>query len=357
MAETHLLAIYPDVTLLEARLRAAGDSEILSQPLETIYMGGGTPALLGSDGLRRLADGVQDIFSCTAVHEWTVELNPASMSQALLGTLREIGVNRISIGVQSFSDPTLERMGRKHSAQEAIDAVRLTQEAGFGNTGIDLIAGLPGVTESEWSKTLEQVLALDVPHVSVYALSIEEGTPLARQIRQGQLVAPSDDAVLDTLAQTEEVLGGAGFERYEISNYALPGYACKHNVGIWKGNDYLGLGPAAASRMRQQRWTTQANVADYLEAVLQGELPPAEAETLHLKDDAIERVMFELRLKEGFDPYAAVKRYPELGPVADQWEERLETFARQGLVERGGLRWRLTSRGREVCDAVIRDLY
>jgi oxygen-independent coproporphyrinogen-3 oxidase len=304
-----------------------------------------------------LADGVQEIFSCHAVSEWTVELNPASMSQALLCTLREIGVNRISIGVQSFSDPTLERMGRKHSAQGSIDAVRLTQEAGFGNIGLDLIAGLPGVTESEWSKTLEQVLALDVPHVSVYALSIEEGTPLARQIRQGQLVAPSDDAVLDTLAQTEEVLGGAGFERYEISNYALPGYACKHNVGIWKGNDYLGLGPAAASRMRQQRWTTQSNVANYLEAVLQGELPPAEAETLHLKDDAIERVMFELRLKEGFDPYAAVTRYSELGPVADQWEERLETFARQGLVERGGLRWRLTSRGREVCDAVIRDLF
>jgi oxygen-independent coproporphyrinogen-3 oxidase len=304
-----------------------------------------------------LADGVQEIFSCHAVSEWTVELNPASMSQALLCTLREIGVNRISIGVQSFSDPTLERMGRKHSAQGSIDAVRLTQEAGFGNIGLDLIAGLPGVTESEWSKTLEQVLALDVPHVSVYALSIEEGTPLARQIRQGQLVAPSDDAVLDTLAQTEEVLGGAGFERYEISNYALPGYACKHNVGVWRGNDYLGLGPAAASRMKQQRWTTQSSLADYMETVIQGELPPSEAETLQLKDDALERVMFALRLKEGFDPYAAAIRHPEIQGVADEWEERLETFARQGIVERGGLRWRLTTRGREVCDAVIREIF
>lgn len=357
MVDAHLVAIYPDLPLLEARLRVTGDSNLLSHSLETIYMGGGSPALLGTEGLRRLADGLRDIFPCDAVSEWTIELNPASMSQALLGTLRELGINRISIGVQSFSDPTLERIGRKHSAQAAIHAVRLAQQEGFGNTGIDLIAGLPGVTEAEWAKTLEQALALDVPHLSVYALSIEEGTPLARQVGDGKLVVPNDDAQLDALATAEAALGRAGYERYEISNYALPGYACKHNVGVWRGNDYLGLGPAAASRMKQQRWTTQSSLADYMETVLQGELPPSEAETLQPKDDAIERVMFALRLKEGFDPYAAAIRHPELQDVTDEWEERLETFARQGIVERGGLRWRLTARGREVCDAVIREIF
>ncbi len=357
MADAHLVAIYPDLPLLEARLRATGEPDILSQSLETIYMGGGSPALLGTEGLRRVADGLREIFPCDAVSEWTIELNPAHVDPTLLGTLREIGVNRISIGAQSFSDSILERIGRKHSAQAAIHAVRLAQQEGFGNTGIDLIAGLPGVTESEWSKTLDQTLKLDVTHVSVYALSVEEGTPLARQVKDGQLVVPGDDAQLDALTTAEEVLCRAGYERYEISNYALPGYTCQHNVGVWRGNDYLGLGPASASRLKQQRWTTQSSLADYMESVLQGELPPSEDETLQPKDDAIERVMFALRLKEGFDPYAAAIRHPELQNIADEWEERLETFARQGIVERGGLRWRLTTRGREVCDAVIREIF
>ena len=172
MADAHLVEIYPDLPLLEARLRATGDADLLSHPLETIYMGGGSPALLGMEGLRRLSDGVREVFPCDAVHEWTIELNPVHVNPVLLGELRELGVNRLSIGVQSFSDPTLERIGRKHSARGAIDAVRLAQQEGFGNTGIDLIAGLPGVTESEWAKTLEQALALDVTHLSVYALSI-----------------------------------------------------------------------------------------------------------------------------------------------------------------------------------------
>lgn len=357
MADAHLVEIYPDLPLLEARLRATGASDLFSQPLETIYMGGGSPALLGMEGLRRLTDGLREVFLCDAVSEWTIELNPAHVNSVLLGALREIGVNRISIGAQSFSDPTLERIGRKHSAQAAIHAVRLAQQEGFGNTGIDLIAGLPGVTEPEWAKTLEQALALDVTHLSVYALSIEEGTPMASQVGAGQLVVPGDEAQLDALNMADEVFCKAGYERYEISNYALPGYACKHNVGVWRGNDYLGLGPAASSRLKQQRWTTQSSLADYMETVLQGELPPSETETLQPKDDAIERVMFALRLKEGFDPYAAAICHPELQDVADEWEERLETFARQGVVERGGLRWRLTARGREVCDAVIREIF
>jgi oxygen-independent coproporphyrinogen-3 oxidase len=307
MADAHLLAVYPELPLQEACLQAKAYPEHFSQPLQTLYLGGGTPALLGPEGLRRLAEGVREIFRCDDVEEWTVELNPAHVNAALLVTLRELGANRLSIGVQSFCDQTLERVGRKHSGQDAIRAVRLAQEHGFENVGIDLIAGLPGVTEAEWQKTLAQALALDLTHLSVYGLSIEEGTPLARQVGAGELVAPSDDALLDTLARTEEILAGSGYERYEISNYALPGRMCKHNVGIWRGNDYLGLGPAASSRIGAQRWTNRCRLPDYIEAVLQGQLPPAEAETLDPMDDATERVMFMLRLREGFDPYTAAK--------------------------------------------------
>lgn len=357
MAEAHLVAMYPDLLTSEAQLRAAACPELFSQPLETVYLGGGTPALLGPEGLQKLAEGLRRYFPCAEALEWTVELNPAQVDTELLGALRAMGVNRLSIGAQSFCDQTLERIGRHHSAHVTIQAVRLAQEQGFGNIGVDLIAGLPGVTETEWRSTLQQALALEVTHLSVYALSVDEGTPLACQIKAGKLALPGEDAQLDALATAEEALGRAGYERYEISNYALPGYACKHNLEVWRGSDYLGLGPAASSRLGQQRWTTLPRLADYVEAVLQGQLPKtAEAEILSPLEDARERVMFAVRLKEGFDPYAAAKRYPELEALADGWEERLETFARQGIVERGGLRWRLTPRGREVCDAVIREI-
>jgi len=358
MADAHLVDMYPELLALEAQFRAHVFPDLPSQPLETLYMGGGTPAMLGSEGLQELAGGLRGVFCFDAVMEWTVELNPMQVDVALLRALREMGVNRVSIGAQSFCDSTLERIGRKHSAQAVIHAVRLAQEEGFANIGIDLIAGLPGVMDEEWKKTLEQALALDVPHLSVYALSLEEGTPLACQVQAGQLVVPGDDALLDALATAEVALCGQGYERYEISNYALPGYACKHNVGVWRGNDFLGLGPAAASRIGQQRWTTRPRLSDYVESVLQGLLPPAsETETLQPLEDIRERVMFSLRLREGFDPYAVALCHPALATDADGWEERLEQLARQGVVERGGLRWCLTARGREVCDAVIRDVF
>jgi len=357
MAETHMVAIYPELPKVESLLRTSEFPELSKEPLETVYMGGGTPAMLGVEGIKSLVNGINEVFPLHAIKEWTVELNPAHVSGELLEALREMGVNRLSIGVQSFCDQTLKRIGRKHSMQEALTAVRLARTHGFENTGVDLIAGLPNVTPAEWSVTLEQALSLDLPHLSVYALSVEEGTPLAQQIGLGKLTIPDDDELLDVLAATEEVLKAAGYERYEISNYAKPGSACEHNVGIWRGNDFLGLGPAASSRIHSRRWTNRSSLSDYMESVLQNTLPPREEEALDPLADALERVTFAMRLKEGFDPYAAASRFPVLAAQADRWEERLEACARQGLVERGGVRWCLTARGREVCDAVIREIF
>lgn len=357
MAETHLVAIYPELPKVESLLRVSELSELVKEPLETVYMGGGTPAMLGVEGIKSLVNGINDVFPLRDIKEWTVEMSPAHMDTQMLSALREMGVNRLSIGVQSFCDQTLQRVGRRHSMQDALKAVRMAQEQGFENTGVDLIAGLPGVNEAEWAETIKQALDLELPHLSIYALSVEEGTPLAHQVGLGKVAVPGDDAVLDILASTESELKGAGYERYEISNYAQPGCACEHNVGIWRGNDFLGLGPAASSRIGSRRWTNHSSLADYMESVLQNSLPPREEDALDPAEDALERVTFALRLNEGFDPYAAVARFPVLGDKADAWEARLEGCARQGLVERGGARWRLTSRGREVCDAVIRDVF
>jgi oxygen-independent coproporphyrinogen-3 oxidase len=228
-------------------------------------------------------------------------------------------------------------------------------DAGFDNTGIDLIAGLPGVSPDLWHTTLQRALALPLKHVSVYALSLEPGTPLAVQAAKG-VVKPSDEQQLAALTQAEDVLGKAGFARYEISNYALPGYECRHNLGIWRGNDYIGLGPAAASRLNRKRWTNTEDLSDYMEALSKGQRPPARLETLQARDDAGERALFALRLSEGVDPEDVARRFPELRDQACAWESRLSGLSQHGITEKDGCRWRLTSRGREVCDAVLREL-
>jgi len=356
LSSSNLTSLYRELPACELSLLLTFLPETVREPVRTVYIGGGTPAMLGADGLKRLADTLSAQLSFAAVEEWTVELNPTSVSHDLLKSLASLGVNRISIGVQSLDDATLARIGRRHNAANALRAVRLAQDAGFENTGIDLIAGLPGVSPGLWQTTLERASTLGLTHLSVYALSLEPGTSLAAQASAG-LVIPGDEEQLAALAQAESVLGQAGFGRYEISNYAVPGYECRHNLGIWRGNDFIGLGPAAASRLGSARWTNSADLADYIEALAQQQTPPREQETLSKTDDAMERVVFALRLAEGIDPFADALRFPDLRDRAEIWEERLEGLARHGITERGGRRWRLTARGREICDAVIRELF
>ena len=316
--------------------------------VQTVYIGGGSPDVLGADGLSRLAENLKAKFPLDGVGEWTVEMNPSGVTPEIVDALLRMGVTRVSIGVQSFNDGTLARIERRHSAQDAVCAVRKVQDRGFNNVGIDLIAGLPGVSETEWKGTLEQALSLNLTHLSVYALSVEGNTTLAQQVAAGKCVLPTDEVQLDALALAEGMLASAGFGRYEISNYALPGFECRHNLGIWRGNDYLGLGPSAASRIGRWRWTNPSSLDETL---------PVKREQLDEMDDALERVMFMLRLGEGFDPFAAMERFPVLRGAGDEWEKRLAGLARQGVVERGGLSWRLTTRGREVCDAVIKTVF
>jgi len=324
-------------------------------PIRTVYMGGGTPALLGCDGLQRLTEGIAGKLDLSGVSEWTVELNPSSVNTEILDTLRAIRANRISIGAQIFDDPTLRLVGRRHSADDAARAVAVAQDAGFGNVGIDLIAGLPGVTTELWERTLDRALALDLKHLSVYALSVEPGTVLAAQAACG-LKLPDEEAQLAALEQAEERLGSAGFARYEISNYALPGFECLHNLSVWRGGDYLGLGPAAASRVGKTRWTNCADLSDYIEAVRQGRRPACERETLDDTDDALERVVFALRLAEGIGLDEIRQRFPILSDRVGDWEKRMRGLARQQITELHDQHWRLTARGRDVCDAVLREL-
>jgi oxygen-independent coproporphyrinogen-3 oxidase len=349
-AERDAYAELPELEL--TRVLAEG----VSVTPETVYFGGGTPALLGPEGLRRLASGLRRRVSFEAVVEWTVEVTPPTASDAVLDALREVGVTRVSMGVQCLDDRTLRALGRRHDAADAEAAARRIRAAGFANFGIDLIAGLPGLDEPGWAETLVRTLALEPAHVSVYGLSVEPGSGLARQVERG-LSLPGEEEGLAALQQAEAALTAAGLARYEISNYARPGCACRHNLACWRGEDYLGLGPAAASRIGLTRRTHAADAAAYRAAITSGSKPLREEVTLSPVDDATERFVFSLRLAEGGSPRSHAERWPAAEPNVAAWERRLDGLSLNGITEKAGPgRWRLTARGREVADAVGREL-
>ena len=346
---------YASFPAREARLRG-----LAGLVPATVYFGGGTPGMLGPEGFERLVRSLRDEASIdlSRAEEWTVELTPTTATPALLAVLRRIGVNRISIGAQSFHDATLRRIGRRHDAHAIREAVAKAREAGFRDVGLDLIAGLPGVAPDEWRETVEAALALDPVHLSVYALTLEEGTPFARDARAGRLPLPGVDEVMDLLAETEDRLAEEGFERYEVSNYARPGYRCKHNLAVWRGEDYAGLGPAASSRIGNRRRTNAPDLARYEEAIGAKALPPAENdETFSPTADAEERFLFGLRLSEGVFPETFAQRHPAAVPLVPKWERVLASLVPHGLVSCPGPgHFVLTRRGREVTDAIIREL-
>ncbi|WP_418991698.1 radical SAM family heme chaperone HemW [Alistipes sp.] len=264
------------------------------EAVRTRYFGGGTPSLLAPAQIRALLDHAGELFDCSSVAETTLEANPDDLTPAYLDTLLAAGIDRLSIGVQSFDDACLLWMNRRHTAAEAVEAVRNARRAGFGNITVDLIFGVPGFGGDSLRRTLCQTLELGVQHISAYHLTVEPRTTLGRRAARGEF-APVDEAVSEEEFLTvHRTLTGAGFEHYEVSNYALPGFRARHNAAYWHGASYLGLGPAAHSYDggRVRSW----NVAS-LEQYLAG--APAETETLSDRDRFNEYLMTRLRTAEG----------------------------------------------------------
>jgi len=335
---------------LDAELGQCADAGFPGPPT-TIYIGGGTPSVLTRPQLARLFLILRRRIDMHEVEECTVECNPGTVTPKKLVELRQNGVTRISLGAQAMTDAALAALGRLHGTEELAESVRDCRAAGFTNVALDLIAGLPGCGRDEWRTTLEQTLELQPTHVSVYALSVEDGTGLAKAVRAGQITLPGEEAQLQALEEAEQALCGAGLERYEISNYSLPGRRCRHNMAYWLGRDYLGIGPAAASRIGRHRWTNVSDVRAYVDALAGGTTSPREAETVDSLTDAVERLVFGLRLAEGIPE----ERIAPL-PVADEWLASLRRMAQDGLVARDAGRWRLTCHGRALADSVIREL-
>ena len=236
-------------------------------PVSTVFIGGGTPSVLPEDAVMRLMAMARARFALAEGAEVTVEANPGTITVEKLRAWRDSGVNRLSMGVQAAQRNLLEMLGRVHTAQEAALAVEMARGAGFKNLNLDLMYALPGQTMADWVESLKFALGLNPEHLSLYSLIVEEGTPIARSIASGELVAPEDETSLAMQRAAGRILMRRGFQRYEISNYALPGFACRHNLTYWTRGDYLGLGCAAHSMMRGERFENTSALDAYLSGV------------------------------------------------------------------------------------------
>ncbi len=319
--------------------------------VHTVYLGGGTPSLLPPEQVGRVLDGVRTRFSVTADAEVALEANPGTVDKAHFEAIRKAGVNRLSLGMQSFQPRFLKVLGRIHTAAQARQAFGWAREAGFGNVSLDLIYGLPQQTLEQWRLDLEEAAALGPEHISLYGLTLEPGTPLAETLSDEDALDPDVAADMYTLA--EHVLGSAGFEHYELSNWARPGRESRHNLTYWRNLPYLGLGAGAHSCLRGFRWANVASPQEYVAAVgrpLRGRAFPwrypqvAEVERINKRRAMAETAILGLRLCEGLD-LEAVARSLGRDPKRLFQKQRRE-LAELGLAEEVGGRLRLTPRGR-----------
>ena len=334
------------------RIGEAGRSPaVAGRSVDTVYFGGGTPTLLPADCVRALTAAVREAFRILPDAEITVECNPATADRAALAVWREGGVNRLSLGAQSAQTDELVALGRLHRWPDVERCVADARAVGIHNVNIDLMLGIPRQTPDTLSDTVSRVLALEPTHVSAYTLMLEEGTPFARRGRVA-LGLPADEDEADDRAvtmweQTTSALTAAGYEHYEISNYARAGFRSRHNLHTWECRDYLGLGVAAHSCMAGVRFGQSRD----LDAFLRGEDITEFSEILTEEDRLTEYVMLALRLSDGVDEATLAARFGE--SVARDLCERCEPFLQNGLMVREGDRLRLSERGFPVSNAVI----
>jgi len=323
------------------------------EPVQTIYFGGGTPSLLEPAEIQSVIDAIKQLHSVTENPEITVEANPDDLTPAYIGQLAQTDANRLSIGIQSFDDAMLTLMNRRHTAQQAVEAVRNSQQAGFSNISVDLIYGLPRMSGSDWQRQLETVAGLGVQHLSAYHLSYEEGTAFGLKLKRGQLAEVPED---ESLAQFEILTAWAkkaGFEHYEISNFARPGFRSRHNSSYWDRTIYLGVGPAAHSYNRTTRSWNTANTAEYIKGIESAKCV-FEKEVLSAADIFNDYVITALRTSSGIDMEYLECEQPQ--QMVDYLKNQAESFLKAGNIEYAGNHLKLTHSGIFISDEIMEAL-
>ena len=307
----------------------------------TVFFGGGTPSALSTPQLEHLLTGLRARLDLSALDEWTLEMNPATVSLEKAVLLRSLGVTRISMGVQSWEPQLLAVLGRVHSAEQARRSYDILREAGFTNVNLDLIFGIPTQTPAMWARSLAQTVALGPEHISAYNLTYEEDTDFFRRFVAGEFVQDTD-ADAELFETTADFLAASGYEPYEISNFARPGRECAHNLAYWQGGDYVGLGPSAFSTVGERRWSNVRDTAAYNDRIHAGESAVGFEESVPAGMRRAESIAFGLRTNRGV---AAETLRP--------WEEQVAEFKTLGLLEiTDGDRVLLTRKGRLLADTV-----
>ncbi len=339
---------YVDALCSEMELRK---DELGTEHAKTLYFGGGTPSLLTPSQLYKILDTLHRCYDLSQLEEFTFEANPEQLTKEYLYEIKTLGVNRLSIGVQSFSDADLKLLNRRHTAQQAVQAVKTAQDSGFDNISIDLIYGIP--QSDSWQSNLATVETLDVQHLSCYSLTLEQGTAYAKLVEKGKIQPCDEETVIfqyNTLIQWAKE---NNFEQYEISNFCKSGYHSRHNSGYWDGTRYMGFGAAAHSFSGTQRRWNVAVIAAYIKGVKNG-TPFSESEVLTAADLYNEYVMTALRTAKGVEKSVLEQRFPDF---ASQFAEKARQFVLRGLLTDDGTAFRPTQKGLLMADAMAAESF
>ena len=344
------------VNAVHAQIKQAAQSRwIGDRQVESIFFGGGTPTVLDPEQLVFLLQQCGLRFDCQHEDiETSIEVNPATIDYDGLVRLRRGGFNRISIGVQSLHDRELKRLGRLHTADDALHTVAMAREAGFTDLSMDLMYGLPGQDVAAWQQTLDRALAVSPDHLSIYELTLEQGTPFFVRAGQGELDIPDEDEVLAMLDHTCRIMERADFQRYEISNYARPGHECRHNVNYWNNGSYLGFGPGAVTCKSGRRMTALADIEQFCGRIQAGQPVGIDEEELTPEERFRETVIMGLRMIRGVNLNALEKRFGI--DLITYYGATLDRLMRQQLLEVHQGRLRLTERGLLLANTVMAEL-
>jgi oxygen-independent coproporphyrinogen-3 oxidase len=324
------------------------------ESIDTIYFGGGTPSLLTADEIKKLLDTAHQNFHVSADAEITLEANPDDITEIKLSGWRSIGINRFSIGIQSFKEQDLVWMNRAHNADEALRCIELVKDAGFKNYSVDLIYGIPGLSDDDWTKNVQTIIDLEVPHISCYALTVEPNTALQKMIGLKKKQDVDTEKQASQFLLLMDLMKVAGYEHYEISNFAKPGFRSKHNSSYWQGKSYIGIGPSAHSFNGNSRRWNVSNNALYIQS-LQKNIIPFEEEDLSDIQKLNEYIMTSLRTMEGIDLDFVEKNFGEAASQKLQAASR--KFVDNYKLQTTNYKLILTDEGKLFADGIAADLF
>lgn len=340
---------YTRALIKELSLKAREEEDLR---ISTIYLGGGTPSLLPAADFTSIINSIRLNWELDKKAEISLEANPATLDSDTLQSMQEAGLNRISLGIQSFQDGDLKILGRSHNAQEAWHSIELIKNSGLINLNLDLIYGIPGQTIGKWQETLTRALEAEPAHLSIYLLQLDEDTPLSRYIKAGQVGLSDEDTEAEMYYIARQMIEKAGLLHYELSNFARPGYECQHNLGYWKAKEYVGLGPGAVSFQAHGRYLNKRNLLQYLNC-LENDQKPEQEELEYMKDLELiaDAIILGLRLCAGIDLESFANAYRI--NILDYYKDIIEECRERELLEVKGGYLRLSKKAYFISNQVI----